>query len=177
MGSFHVPLLFSHPKLPQVEVDSAVLSTQILPTILDLLSESSSLNEDSTKIAKDLLPMYEGQSMLRPLITEQNGKQEWQFTVMNPGGTWVSLRSAAKPYRLVVPLMTDARWRFTNVEADPFEVRPDEEFDFPSLLEGVDMRHGPEVAKWLGEAARVAEWWISENHRRWKYDANSSKIS
>lgn len=177
VGNFHVPLLFSHPKLPQIEVDTAVLSTQILPTILDLLIESSSLNAPSTQILKDLLPLYEGQSMLRPLIPEQNGKQEWQFTVMNPGGTWISTRSAAKPYRLVVPLTADAVWRFTNVADDPFEFYPEEEFDFVSLLGVVQTRYGPEAAKWLDEAAYVSQWWILENHRRWKYDADSEKKS
>lgn len=175
VGNFHVPFLFSHPKLPQIEVDSAVLSTQILPTILDLLIESSSLNKPSTQIIKDLLPLYEGQSMLRPLIPEQNGKQEWQFTVMNPGGTWISTRSAARPYRLVMPLMPDAQWRFTNVAEDPFELHPVEEFDFPSLLYVVEMWYGPEVAKWLDEAGYVSQWWVSENHRRWKYHADSKK--
>lgn len=171
VSSFHVPLLFSHPKLPQVEVDSAVLSTQILPTTLDLLIESSSLNQDSTKIIKDLLPVYEGQSMLRPLIPDLSGtQQEWHFSVMNPGGTWVSMRSAAEPYRLVVPLKPDAQWRFTNVADDPFELQPGEDFNLRSLIDAVQTRYGPDVAKWLDKAAHIASWWIEENHRRWKFD-------
>ena len=54
---------------------------------------------------------------------------------------------------------------------------PEEEFDFVSLLGVVQTRYGPEVAKWLDEAAYVSQWWISENHRRWKYDADSEMKS
>lgn len=171
VGSFHVPLFFSHPKLPQIEVDGAVLSTQILPTILDLLIESSSINEHDTKIVKDLLSMYEGQSMLRDLIPEKDGKQEWHFSTMNPGGTWVSMRAAASPYRLVVPLISDAPWRFTDVVADPFELRPEEDLNIVNLYDIVQTRFGPAAAKWLSEAAHVSQWWIKENHQRWGYNA------
>lgn len=169
-SSFHVPLFFSHPHLPQIEIDSPVLSTQILPTILDFLIESSSLNEASTAIMKDLLPMYEGQSLLRPLVPELDGKQEWQFTVMNPGGTWVGIRSAGAPYRLVAPLKPDAQWRFTNVEHDPFELQPGEDYDLRTLIDAVQTWYGPEAARWLNEAGHIALWWIEENHRRWKFD-------
>lgn len=166
-----MPLLFSHPKLPQIEVDSAVLSTQILPTILDLLIESSSINEHDSKIVKDLLSLYEGQSMIRTLIPEQDGKQEWHFSTMNPGGTWVSMRAAASPYRLVVPLITDAPWRFSDVVADPFELHPDEDLNINTLHDVVQARYGPIAAKWLAEAAHVSQWWIAENHLRWGYNA------
>ncbi|KAJ5633284.1 Alkaline phosphatase-likealpha/beta/alpha [Penicillium lividum] len=173
VGNFHVPLYFSHPKLPQIEVTSPVVSTQILPTILDLLIESSSLTGESLQIVKDLLPLYEGQSMLRPLIPEQDGKREWHFSTMNPGGTWFSMRDAVNPYRLVVPLVEDAPWRFTDIVADPFELHPDEELDFLSLLRDVEARHGVDASNWLNEAAHVAYWWIPENHRRWKYEAEN----
>ena len=85
------------------------------------------------------------------------------------------MRSAARPYRLVVPLKPDAQWRFTNVEEDPFELHPVEELDFLSLLVAVQARYGAQVGEWLDEAGHVSQWWISENHRRWKYDADSKK--
>ncbi|KAJ5640104.1 Alkaline phosphatase-like alpha/beta/alpha [Penicillium longicatenatum] len=177
VGNFHVPLFFSHPKIPQIEVNGPVVSTQILPTILDLLIESSSLTGESLQIVKDLLPLYEGQSMLRPLIPEQDGKREWHFSTMNPGGTWFSMRDAVHPYRLVVPLIPDAPWRFTDIIADPFELHFDEELDFLSLLRDVEARHGVNASAWLNEAAHVAYWWIPENHRRWKYEAEESNSS
>ncbi|KGO72735.1 Alkaline phosphatase-like, alpha/beta/alpha [Penicillium italicum] len=172
---FHVPLLFAHPKLPPVEISGAVLSTQILPSILDLLIETSNVNEQSAHILKDLLPLYEGQSLLRPLIPEQDKKQEWHFSTMNPGGTWVSMRAAAKPYRLVVPLIPNAPWRFSNVVTDPLEFAPEEDLDIVTLFDAVQTRHGPEVAKWLSEAAHVSQWWIAENHLRWKYSPNDPR--
>lgn len=112
--------------------------------------------------------------MLRPLIPEQDGKREWHFSTMNPGGTWFSMRDAVNPYRLVVPLIPDAPWRFTDTVADPFEFHPDEDLDFLTLLRDVKAQHGSNASTWLNEAAHVAYWWIPENHRRWKYEAEES---
>lgn len=154
-----------------MELNNAVLSTQILPTILDLLIESSSIDEHDTHIVKDLLSLYEGQSMIRTLIPEKDGKYEWQFSTMNPGGTWVSMRAAEQPWRLVVPLITDAPWRFSDVVADPFEFLPEENLNIVTLHDIVQTRYGPNAAKWLSEAAHVSQWWIAENHKRWGYNA------
>src|SRR5699024_813616 len=104
-----------------IEVDLPVQSTQILPTILDLLTETPSLNENARSIVKDdLLPMYQGQSILRYLIPEHKRTQEWHITTLNTGGMYLALRSAMKPYRVVVPLIPNAKWRFTDIETDPF---------------------------------------------------------
>lgn len=168
--SFHVPLYFSHPGLPQIEMKNQVISTQILPTVLDLLIETASVNEASLKVLKDLLPLYEGQSMLRDLIPERDGKQEWQFTTMNPGGTWISVRSASQPYRLVVPLRPDAPWRFSDPVADPLEERAESGVDLPALIDSVQTHYGPGAAAWFNDAAHAAHWWIKDNFRRWKYD-------
>ncbi|KAJ5248809.1 hypothetical protein N7468_000260 [Penicillium chermesinum] len=148
--SFHVPLYFSHPKLPQIELTNPVISTQILPTILDLLIQTKSVNEQSLAILGDLLPLYEGQSMIRAPIRNKNGRREWQFTTMNPGGTWISVRSADKPYRLVE--------------------HPEQNVDIDALIDAVQAQYGPEPAKWTNEAAHVAHWWIKDTFRRWKYD-------
>ncbi|KAJ5423337.1 Alkaline phosphatase-like alpha/beta/alpha [Penicillium cf. griseofulvum] len=171
VGNFHVPLFFSHPKMPQIDLgDAAILSTQILPTILDLLIETKSIDEQGAKILGDLLPMYEGQSMIRTLIPEKDGKHEWQFSTMNPGGTWFTVRAASKPYRLIVPLKADGKWRFTDLSTDPFELNPLEDHQLMFLSDAVQKNHGPEAVKWLAEAAHVAHWWVKENHRRWKFD-------
>ncbi|KAJ5952846.1 uncharacterized protein N7479_011259 [Penicillium vulpinum] len=175
VGNFHVPLFFSHPKLPQIEVSNAVLTTQVLPTILDLLIETSSIDEQGAKIISDLLPMYEGQSMLRELIQEHEGRKEWHFSTMNPGGTWFTMRSAAQPYRLVVPLRADGKWRFTDVVADPFELEPVDDHQILFLADVVLKKHGPEAVKWLNEASHVAKWWVKENHRRWHFNPNNPK--
>lgn len=175
--SFHVPLYFSHPKLPQIEITNPVISTQILPTLLDLLVETGSANEQSLKIFKDLLPLYEGQSMLRTPIPEKDDRKEWQFSTMNPGGTWISARSASHPYRLVVPLKPDAMWRFSDPSTDPREIYPEEDVDILDLIDIVQTRYGPEAAKWANEAAHAALWWIEDNHRRWKYDPNNEILA
>jgi hypothetical protein len=115
--------------------------------------------------------------LLRPLIPEQDKKQEWHFSTMNPGGTWVSMRAAAKPYRLVVPLIQDAPWRFTDVVADPLESDPEEDLNIVTLFDIVQTRHGTEAARWLSEAAHVSQWWIAENHRRWGYSPDEPRTS
>ncbi|RHZ73710.1 hypothetical protein CDV55_108103 [Aspergillus turcosus] len=170
IGSFQVPIVFAHPKLPPVEITSPVISDQIVPTILDLLIETSSLEEKAARAAKDMLSIYEGQSMIRPLIQEQDGRQDWQFTVMNTGGSWLAVRSAAKPaYRLVIPLIDDLEWRFTDLEKDPNELHPVKNFDLVDLAEKLQKEYGSDVTDWVRDAAHVASWWVGENWRRYRY--------
>ncbi|KAJ5084956.1 hypothetical protein NUU61_009535 [Penicillium alfredii] len=170
VANFEVPLYFSHPKLPQIQLTDAVHSTQILPTILDLLIETSSLDKQSNKIVKDLLPLYQGQSILRPLVAEHNGTRQWHVTTTNQGNDWVGLRSAPDPYRLIAPLHRDAKWRFTDLHADPLELKPLEHYQALHLMDMVEKEHGVEAAAWVHVAARVATWWMWDNHRRWKFD-------
>ncbi|KAJ5479838.1 hypothetical protein N7530_005347 [Penicillium desertorum] len=168
-SSFHVPLVFAHPQLPPIEINSRVASIQILPTILDILSESGSLDKQAKSAIKDLLPMYEGQSMIRPTFAEKDGKQDWQFSVMNTGGTWLALRSAAKPYRLIIPVIPDLEWRFSNVETDPHELEALQEFDLENLMDMVLPEYGEDAVQWVKDAAHVAKWWVKENWRRYEY--------
>ncbi|KAJ5102260.1 hypothetical protein NUU61_004482 [Penicillium alfredii] len=169
VANFHVPLVLAHPQLPQVDIDPRVTSMQIVPTVLDLLVESSSLDEQSAHAIKDLLPMYEGQSMIRPLIPEKDGVEDWQFSVMNTGATWLALRSATKPYRLIVPLVADVEWRFSDIEVDPHELDYLMSFDLLALMKQVKRRHGEDAMKWINDAAHVAEWWVKDNWRRYEY--------
>ncbi|KAK9413632.1 putative Sulfatase N-terminal domain-containing protein [Seiridium unicorne] len=107
IGNFHVPLFLSRPKLPDIDISDAVTSRQILPTILDPLRETQSLSDMGYEAAGDLLRNYEGQSLLRPLrsISPSTGRADWQFTVINPGGSLLSVRDAREPqWRLIVPL-------------------------------------------------------------------------
>ncbi|KAF3019116.1 hypothetical protein E8E15_005123 [Penicillium rubens] len=168
-SSFHVPLVFAHPQLPPIEINSRVASIQILPTILDILSESGSLDKQSKSAIKDLLPLYEGQSMIRPTFAEKDGKQDWQFSVMNTGGTWLALRSAAKPYRLIIPVIPDLEWRFSNVETDPHELEALQDFDLENLMNMVLSEYGEDAVQWVKDAAHVAKWWVKENWHRYEY--------
>ncbi|KAL5361214.1 alkaline-phosphatase-like protein [Aspergillus floccosus] len=170
IGSFQVPIVLAHPRLPPVEITTPVISDQILPTILDLLIESSSLSPNGTTVAKDVRGLYEGQSMIRPLTQEAGNIQDWQFTVMNTGGSWLAVRSAARPgYRLVVPLIDDLEWRFTNIALDPHELQPVTDFNLVDLAKTLDAEYGVDAVNWLRDAAHIAEWWVRENWRRYGY--------
>ncbi|KAL2867629.1 sulfatase domain protein [Aspergillus lucknowensis] len=148
IGSFHVPIVLAHPQLPAVEVTDPVISLQIVPTILDLLIESSSLGPNTTEAAKDIRGLYEGQSLIRPLYQESDGMEDWQFSVMNTGGSWLAVRSAAMPaWRIVVPLIDDVEWRFTDVEKDPQEENPITSFSFYDLTDALWQRYGDEKRK------------------------------
>jgi hypothetical protein len=218
VSSFHVPLLFAHPNLPRIEITDPVISSQILPTILDLLIESSSLEQNSTHAVREILGLYEGQSLIRPLVLENHPdpepehadhnltrrdtnpipnsstpttnltdisiasrpKQIWHFTVMNSGGSWLAVRSAAKPnFRLVIPLVSALEWRFTDLATDPNEESAIMEFNLNKLAARVakswndrpEQRResAEEVVLWLADAAQVARWWIKENWKLWGY--------
>lgn len=152
-----------------MKIDGRVTSMQILPTILDLLVETASLDESAAGAIKDMLPLYEGQSMIRELVPEKDGRRDWQFTVMNTGGTWLAVRSADLPYRLVIPLVPDVEWRFSNVDLDPLELHTQQSFNLLPLLTEVRANDDEDAAGWIEEAAHVTKWWVSENWQRYEY--------
>ncbi|KAH6611072.1 sulfatase domain [Trichoderma cornu-damae] len=173
IGNFHVPLVISHPQLPAVDIDDAVISYQILPTILDLLLETGSLSAPQTGIARDMIQNYEGQSLLRPLVNfnEKTGQPNWQFTVMNPGRATVAVRDARQPHwRLTVPIIENTEWRFTDLDTEPHEERHLVAFDFAAFLHKIEEERSAEAAHWAEEAAFVARWWVEENSMRWRYN-------
>lgn len=154
-----------------MEITAPVISNQIVPSIIDLLLESSSLSSTTAPVARDIRSLYEGQSLIRPLIQGKDGRQDWQFTVMNTGGSWLSVRSAAKPqFRLVIPLVTDVEWRFSDLSVDPNEEKPISRFSLLDLAETIGKRYDQEVLEWLWDAAYVANWWVRENWQRYRYE-------
>lgn len=175
VGNQHVPLIFSHPKLPQIDINDAVSSAQILPTILDILISTGSLTDAEVPAAEDLLDNYEGQSLIRPLNSGTKNKGTWQFTVLNPGGSTLSVRDARHPtWHLVVPVFSDQEWRFADLAVDPHERSPVSSFDLATIVEAVDgMAKSYNVTgagAWVEEAAVVTQWWVNENHERWRYN-------
>ncbi|KAJ3494954.1 hypothetical protein NLG97_g3738 [Lecanicillium saksenae] len=171
VANFHVPLVLSHPQLPAISSDAAVQSLQILPTILDLLLQTNSLSDETAKAADDLLHIYEGQSLIRPVHAESNetGHPDWQFTVMNPGRATLSVRSAREPrWRLVVPIVEDVEWRFTNREESPNEMEAVVAFGFVSFLDAIKEKYGAEAAEWAEQGSFMARWWVDENQRRYR---------
>ncbi|VUC24093.1 unnamed protein product [Clonostachys rosea] len=172
VGVDHVPLVLSHPQLPAFSVNDAVSSVQVLPTVLDLLLETGSLNKQSRRAIRDLIANYEGQSMIRPqkTISEKTGQGNWQITIVNPGRALLSVRDARYPDRhLVVPVINNVEWRFTNIVEDPREQHSVQGFDFPTFLVSVEERHGVEVAKWIEEGAFIVRFFVEENNKRWRY--------
>lgn len=68
ISNFRVPLVFHHPHMPRVDITANATALTIIPTILDLLVQSNSLDEHDSNIASSLLPEYQGQSLLRPFL-------------------------------------------------------------------------------------------------------------
>lgn len=172
IGIDHVPLILSHPMLPAFDVDDAVHSSQILPTILDILLETDSLNNASRQAATDLVRNYEGQSLIRPLrkFSTETGQGNWQFTLVNPGRAVLTARDARYPERhLVIPVIDNVEWRLSNITADPREQNAVQGFDFLSFLRRVKREFGDEVAAWVEEGAFMSRWWVEENSKRWRY--------
>lgn len=172
VANFHVPLVLSHPGLPNIKVTEPVTSLQILPTILDLLVETGSLSKCESEAARQLLANYEGQSLIRPQRTvDKDAKPAgWQFTVMNPGGSGIAVRDANRPdWRLIVPMQAGSEWRLTDLSVDPHEKRPMSSFDFNTLVRRLESMGKVDKAEWVRDAVKISAWWVRENHKRWRY--------
>ncbi|KAJ5818462.1 hypothetical protein N7474_004053 [Penicillium riverlandense] len=169
ISNFAVPLTLHHPLLPRIQIVANATTISILPTILDLLTSTKSLNEADTEIALDLANQYEGQSLIRPYINSHLGREAWKFAIINAGGTMLSIGSAAVPYRLILPLAVDFEFRFTHGELDFYEEEPIVEWDIDSLTGRVQEKYGDEAANWASRAQMVGVWWITERMRLWDF--------
>ena len=177
VGNFHVPIVLSHPKLPPIDIGDAVSKLQILPTILDLLLETGSLAKTGSQreAARDLARNYEGQSLLRPQRnssehSERGSQGNWQYSVINSGRAMLAVRDGRHPSRrLIVPVIDNIEWRFTDLDSDPHEQDALVSFGFFSLLKSVERKYCREAAEWAEEAAFMARWWVEENSKRWRY--------
>jgi hypothetical protein len=128
----------------------------VVPTILDLLVSTGSLNEMDSSAALDLMNEYEGQSLIRPYQATHNGRQAWNFGIINPGGTMLSVTSAAVQYRLILPLNEDFEYVFSNLDTDPNEQAPLRAWSLEELIPRVQNLHGKEAGKWLADAEKVS---------------------
>lgn len=173
--SFQVPLVFYHPLLPRMSLNATVSQMTVVPTILDLLQSTGSLDAASTAIARDLIPEYEGQSLIRPFLPEHDGRQSWNFGVVNPGGTHLSITSAAYPsYRYVMPICESSPFTFTHLTRDPDEARPVQSWaGGKPMAKLAAQQHGDEAGWWVREAERVGRWYVWEARRRWGYWSGS----
>ncbi|KAJ5617676.1 hypothetical protein N7537_002790 [Penicillium hordei] len=169
ISNFRIPLVFRHPLLPALQITANATSMSVVPTILDLLVNSGSLNEIDSSAALDLVNEYEGQSLVRPYQATHNGRQAWNFGIINPGGTMLSVGSAAVPYRLILPLAEDFQYIFSDLDTDPNELSPLRGWSLEELISHVQRQHGDKAGKWLVDAEKVGKWWIGEQKRLWNY--------
>ncbi|KAJ3521707.1 hypothetical protein NM208_g13170 [Fusarium decemcellulare] len=169
ISNFRVPISFRHPNIPRIQYEANMTSISILPTILDLLINSGSLNDDDTVIASDLINDFEGQSLIRPYQKSRNGRRAWNFGLINPGGGMLTVTSADAPWRLAIPLKKDLEYTFTDLGQDPLEMDALDQWSIKPMIKAVKRKYGQEAADWVGEADAVAHWWALERTRLWGY--------
>lgn len=171
-STFHVPLVLSNPLLPSLQINESVNAAQILPTVLDILIESGSLSDSSLKVAKDLIGMYEGQSLIRKPVHEsiQTKQGNWQFAIVSPGSPMVAARDTRfRELRLVVPIIENETWRFSNLTDDPLEEHAVLGTEYRSFMAAVESRYGKAAAEWVEEGAFIVRWWLDDQKKRWRY--------
>ncbi|KAK2880004.1 hypothetical protein FQN49_000668 [Arthroderma sp. PD_2] len=173
ISNFRVPIVFRHPHLPRVNIEANATSMSILPTILDLLVNSKSLDAHDTSIAQDLIHDYQGQSLIRPFRPEYKGRQSWNIAIINAGGKMISVSSAATPWRVVIPLDGESQYSFSDLNTDPNELNTLTSWRVSYLLPAVKAKHGADARQWLKDADDVARWWVKEMHYLWNYDEGS----
>ena len=169
VSNFRIPITFRHPQLPRYQYEANATTLSILPTILDLMISTGSLNAQDTRIASDIVQDYEGQSLIRPYKNSQNGRRAWNFGVVNSGGGMLTVTSADAPWRLVMPLDKDISYTVTDLKNDPLELSPVSDWSMSGLVSAVENTFGGDAAKWATEAEVVAKWWAVERQRLWRY--------
>ncbi|EFQ99990.1 sulfatase domain-containing protein [Nannizzia gypsea CBS 118893] len=174
ISNFRVPIVFRHPLLPRINVEANATSMSVLPTILDLLVNSKSLDVHDTSIAQDLIHDYQGQSLIRPFRSEYKGRQSWNIAIINAGGKMISVSSAATPWRVIIPLDGQSQYIFSDLSTDPNELDVLTGWRVSYLLPAVKSKHGAAAKQWLQEADEVASWWATEMRHLWNYNKGSS---
>ncbi|KAI3394297.1 hypothetical protein diail_2944 [Diaporthe ilicicola] len=172
VSNFRVPIVFRHPHLPRVQYEANATSISILPTILDLLRSTGSLDEEDGRAATDLINDYEGQSLIRPYKTHDGGRRAWNFGVVNLGGSVLTVTSADAPWRMVLPVeeKNSIEYQVSDLRVDPLELDPVKGWDMVHVILDVRTKYGRDAAIWADEAEKVARWWMLERKRLWKYN-------
>ncbi|KAM5431093.1 hypothetical protein McanCB56680_003481 [Microsporum canis] len=173
ISNFRVPIIFRHPLLPRINIEANATSMSVLPTILDLLVNSKSLDAHDTSIAQDLIHDYQGQSLIRPFKPKYKGRQSWNIAIINAGGKMISVSSAATPWRVVIPLDDESQYVFSDLNTDPNELDTLSAWKVSYLLPAVKSKHGVDAKQWLKDADEVAHWWVKEMHHLWNYHEDS----
>ncbi|KAF4992690.1 hypothetical protein FGRMN_7003 [Fusarium graminum] len=174
ISNYRVGLTFRHPHLPRVQYDANTTTISILPTVLDLLINSGSLNEKDTHVASDLVQDYEGQSLIRPYKKTDGDRRAWTYSVVNSGAGMLGITSADVPWRLVIPLNKVIEYRISDAVNDPMELNPTSAWSPEELVTAAQSSLGDEAAQWVSEAIPIAQWWVLERQRLWRHHSLSS---
>lgn len=159
-----------HVDMFRVRYAGNVSTVSVLPTILDLLVSSGSLDEGDAAAARNLVQDYEGQSLIRPYKAQEDGGRAWNFGLVNLGGRMLGVTSADTRWRLLMPVGGDPiAYHITVMDSDPFEKSPVEGWELRGFILAVERRHGKQAAEWTSEAAAVGKWWALERKRLWQY--------
>lgn len=197
ISNFRVPLVFRHPHMPRIDITANATSLSIMPTILDMLVQSKSLDSRDSEIASAILPEYQGQSLIRPFVSsvkeephrsrdesqntdstekraphknkEHHTRYMWNFGLINAGGSMISVMAAGLPYRLILPLREGFEYAFSDLGDDPGELKPVKAWTLTQLLNTVLREHGDDAGEWLEEAEQVGRWWANNQRRIWGY--------
>ncbi|KAJ5778122.1 Alkaline phosphatase-like alpha/beta/alpha [Penicillium odoratum] len=197
ISNFRVPLVFRHPHMPRIDITANATALTIIPTILDMLVQSNSLDKTDSEIASALLPEYQGQSLIRPFIPFIKDESEspdnaqiknpdeleeraphknrprtrhvWNFGLINAGGSMIAVTAAGMPYRLILPLREGFEYVFTHLDKDPGELRPIKAWTLSQLVNEVRSGYHEDAVEWLEEAEKVGKWWTNEQRRVWGY--------
>lgn len=178
VSNFAVPLLFLHPDLPRIEVSTSTTQLSILPTILDLLIETDSLSADAASTAHALLPLYQGNSLIRDIdfsVLLEDGSeapaffQPFHFSAINPGGSVLAIADASTTYRLILPLCSAIPLRFTDVSTDPGELQPIIAWTMEELVAIIKVSHGGRAKDWAILAEELGRWWVWNQRSKWGY--------
>ncbi|KAI9825760.1 MAG: hypothetical protein M1819_000478 [Sarea resinae] len=173
VSNFKVPLVFYHPLLPRLHLTAQASTMSVLPTILDLLVSSGSLDSADQNVAKHLLGEYEGQSLVREYQATYKGRKAWHVSLINPGGAFLAISAAALPFRLIMPLCHTAMLRFTDLSNNADEHVKLEAWSIEGLSTSVAAIYGVDAAQWTIEAKAVGTWWFWETKRLWGFGSSS----
>ncbi|KAM0275120.1 hypothetical protein ACHAQH_007524 [Verticillium albo-atrum] len=168
VSDFRVPITFRHPHLPRVQSTVNTTSISILPTILDLLISSGSLNTRDTEMATDLAQDYEGQSLVREYKKKDGKRRAWNFSVINSGAGMLTVSSADVPYKLNMPLEKVFEYMVSNLAEDPGERKAVTAWTYDEMVTSVEKKMGKEAKVWAEEAVAVGKWWVKERKRLWR---------
>lgn len=182
ISNFAIPMLFVHPDLPRLQLKASTTPLSILPTVLDLLLQTDSVQDSAAEIARTLLPKYEGSSLIRHLdysVLTANGAtakaffQPFHFSAINPGGSLLAISDASSTFRLIFPLCSSMPLRFTDIATDPTEADPSIAWTMDELVSIIKVKHGVKAKEWAELAQELGRWWFWNQRGKWGYWGNA----